>query len=448
MTDRYVNPAVGASGTGDSWAQAYKTLAEAVTAAAADETIYFANGTADTIAVDTTYTLATGVSIISTSDTTNSPPTTYATGATVTGGSTSGVEVKITGIGTVYGVAFIASNTGSATGVTLCQTDNAALTLFDCTFSVPNASTTSLIAFGSTSGRINSSVRTNNCTFLFGRTASNIAVNTDWVSDGDSFAVSGSAPTILLTNSGYVYTSNYTFINGANLSTISGTIFAGHCDTPGRVVISNSLLHASVTPLGSTTNAASNEITLLDCSYMDSTTLTGKLFYHENHLGSTTISTSIYNNTSGAIIDASTKVSWVIDGKAASSFSVPYISPWISVYNATLTSHTPRFEVLRDGSTTAYTDRQVWAEWEYRATANSPKFSLDVSDKCGPLTTAANQATSSLTTSDWTGDTTAWFGKLEPSAAITAAEVGYMRGRICVAGDITVYVDPKIHGLT
>ena len=76
MTDRYVNPAVGSSGDGTSWANAYKTLKEGTDAAAAGEPIYFANGTADVITTSTVYTLAAGVRIISTSDTTNSPPTT------------------------------------------------------------------------------------------------------------------------------------------------------------------------------------------------------------------------------------------------------------------------------------------------------------------------------------------------------------------------------------
>ena len=54
MTDRYVNPAVGSSGTGDSWAQAYKTLKEATDAAAAGEKIYFATGTSAPPTSDTT----------------------------------------------------------------------------------------------------------------------------------------------------------------------------------------------------------------------------------------------------------------------------------------------------------------------------------------------------------------------------------------------------------
>jgi hypothetical protein len=71
VTDRYVNPAVSASGTGGSWAQAYKTVKEATDAAAAGETIYFATGTADSLSADTTYTCAANVRVISTSDTTN-----------------------------------------------------------------------------------------------------------------------------------------------------------------------------------------------------------------------------------------------------------------------------------------------------------------------------------------------------------------------------------------
>lgn len=447
MTDRYVNPAVGSSGAGTSWATAYKTLAEATAAAAAGEKIYFANGTADVLTVDTTYTLAAGVTIISTSDTTNNPPTTYATGASVSS-TTTGVGIIINGIGAVFGVSFASSTSGSSSSIDLANADNSILEFTDCTFSVPASATTQTINLGNSGSRGNTFVSTRNCNFIFARTQDYMLVNARWHSDGDTFCGSGSIPTTLF--QGFAFNNTEVSIRGADLTNVNSTLMIGHSDTPGVVTISNSKLHASVTPLGATTNAASNEITLLDCSYMNGSTLTGKLFYHENHLGSTTISAAIYNNTSGDTIDGTTKVSWVVDGKAASTYATPYQSPWIALFNDTTTSQTPRIECMRDNASgAAYTDAQAWAEFEYRATADSPRFTLNDSDKCGPLATAANQASSSLGASDWAGETgTPWFGKLEPSGAITAAEVGYLCARVCLVGDITLYVDPKIHGIS
>ena len=42
---------------------------------------------------------------------------------------------------------------------------------------------------------------------------------------------------------------------------------------------------------------------------------------------------------------------------------------------------------------------------------------------------------------------TAWAGKLVLPSAITPQELGTLRARVCVAGGLTVYVDPKIRGV-
>ena len=46
----------------------------------------------------------------------------------------------------------------------------------------------------------------------------------------------------------------------------------------------------------------------------------------------------------------------------------------------------------------------------------------------------------------WTGENaTAWSGKIDSGSAVTPAEVGALRGRICVAAtSATVYIDPQI----
>jgi len=442
MTDRYVNPAVGSSGAGTSWATAYKTLAEATAAAAAGETIYFANGTANTYTTNPTYTLAAGVKVISTSDTTNNPPTTYATGAKVTS-VTFGVEYTIAGTGAFYGVIFESANDGTTTP-SIGTTNGAALYFEDCTFATKGSS--GQLWLGTDITSVKSEIRTKNCTFTASNTAHSIKVcSVRWESCGDTFFATGTIPTLIFDATSQRCSANVK-ISGANLSACNTTLVSSGSAQPGCFEFSSCLLHASATYINALALGGC-EIFMFDCSYDAAGTLTGPLLYHEDYFGSTTISTAIYANA-GATYDGTLHCSWVVDGKTTSSMSQPYYSPWIDVYNGEIaTSITPNLECVRSGSSTAYTDGEIWAEFAYRNTANSPRLEI-AQDRRLPLTAAANQETGALGASDWTGENaTSWFGKLSAPAAFTPDEVGYMRARICVAGDLTVYVDPKIRGL-
>jgi hypothetical protein len=439
MPDRYVNPAVGSSGAGTDWASAYKTLLEATAVAVAGEKIYMANGTADTYATGTTFTVAVGVEIISTSDTTNSPPTTYAAGAAVLT-SSGGSDAIFVGGGLVYGLVISAGPTSTNANIVLCNADNDSLIFQDCTFNC-RSSSTSAIQFGNGSAQTNSSTITRNCTFTFTAAGSTIALQGKWVSEDDVFAPTGTVPTTLIGNN-YRSATDLRMLS-PDLSSINTTILAGNMVSAQVVHLVSPKLHASVTLLGTTVSAGSSEIYVYG-GHHENSGLQGTMFYHENYLGSTTVSASIYCND-GPTYDGTNRVSWVVDGKAESSFAEPYVSPWLSWYNSdTSTSITPYFEVVRDGSASAYTNAEVWGEWVARVTANSPLMTM-YSDKKAPLATAANQTNSSKSGTDWTGEGgTAWFGKLESPSSFTPAEVGALMARVCVAGNFTVHVDPKV----
>ena len=103
----------------------------------------------------------------------------------------------------------------------------------------------------------------------------------------------------------------------------------------------------------------------------------------------------------------------------------------------------PYLEILRDGSTTAYTDAEVWADFSVQ---NNTGFTLSsiVNDRAAPLAAGTAQD-NGVGLSGWTGESgTAWSGKLV-SPSVTPAEVGDLRARVCVgAPSLTVYVDPRI----
>jgi hypothetical protein len=432
----YVDPSVGSSGAGTSWGTAYKTLKEATDVASTGEIVYMSNATADSISSTTTYTLNEGVMLISCAGATS----TYAVGATVTA-SASGVTININGRGAMFGFKFSAGPLTSR--IFLVNTDDDYIVAEDCTFDLQSSST-QFVALGFTTGARSNAIKTKNCKFTFGSTGQSINVCAKWQSVGDTFAGTGSVPTVLFGEIKYNQTD--ILIEGADFSNINTTLIVGNATCPAVFRLAGCKFNASVTLLGTTVTYASSEVYVYDSSWENSG-LQGMLFYHQNHLGSTQISASIYAND-GAKYDGTNYCSWVVDGTTGATFGRHYATPWIDVYNADVsTAITPYFECVRSGSATAYTDEQVWANFEYKGTANLGKLAF-VTDRRGVNSSPADQDTSSLGSSDWTGESgTSWFGKLAATSSFTPAEAGYIRGRIEVSGDYTVYVDPQIRGL-
>ena len=226
-------------------------------------------------------------------------------------------------------------------------------------------------------------------------------------------------------------------VNNVDLSA-AGTnpIFSGNIG--GQSVLRNCKLAASYVAASSITwEDTEASLTLYNCSGGDN----HYGFEHYNYSGQTVVDTGIYVSDGAEYNAAGSKYSWKVVTTADASFYAPYVSPWIHKYNETVTAITPYLEILRDGSTVAYQDDEVWAEFSYQGTTGFTLGSF-VNDRMALLGTPANQAAGAAT---WTGGTTPWSGKLAPGAAITPAEIGNLSARICVgAPSITVYVDPQI----
>jgi hypothetical protein len=427
----------------DTWAKAATALLTATAAAAAGDTIY-AHQESEALVADTTYTLAAGVSIICSNDTTNAPPQTLGT-RTQDGSGTNGVDVSFSG-GPFFarGLSVKAGQSSSAANVNLALADGTVARYEACSFEIGGSSGNSRITFGGASNALTTKVETFGCTFTFNGSSSgqSIDIRGPWFSEDDTFAFPATMPSVLFAN--FVTVSGYRLrMVGADLSGFTGTLVGAAGQGLFLAEFYACDLHASVVPLGATTSEAQSEVWLFDCHSGD----VHYNFAHYDHVGSTTISSSIYLNN-GATADGSTHYSWVVAGNANTTFVAPYRSPLIHAFNTDVsTSITPRFEILRDGSSTAFTDEQVWGEWLYKNASGSVLLGL-TSDRRGLLASAANQANSSLTAADWTGDgsPSPWAGKLEP-AAFTPAEAGYISGRVVVSGNITVYVNPEILGI-
>jgi hypothetical protein len=411
----------------------------------AGDITYMKNET-HTITVDTTYTLAgTAASpafLISTSDTTNNPPLSIATGALVNS-TTNGVDCNILGRCYIYGLEIsLGGTTAAALSINAGATDDSVIKLDTCKLTLVSTNSASKINLGNTaSSAINCTIITKDCTFTTGNNAGHgITVNANWKDTNSTFAITTTVPTNLFSS---VFTGANVCLHGTDLSVITTTLLPGASNTYGNFVLSQCKLGSGVAILPAQTGPGHNEVWLFDCAFGD----THYEFGHYNYWGNTTISTAIYmSGADGASYNAAdAKHSWKVTG-VNGTYATPYVSPWIDVYNEGVGAVTPRLEILRDGSTTAYNDNQVWGEFSAKVTSGSTKATI-VTDMKGLVASAAAQSNSALGASDWAGETTPWYGKLEPTSTITPAEIGHIRARVCVAGGITVYLNPKILGL-
>lgn len=437
MPNRYVKSTGSNTAPYDTWATAATDPATAINAAAAGETVYvFAESY--TIAANTTWTLAgsltSPVSVICVSDTAE-PPTTLGSAKYTQNANN---DLAINGIGYVYGFSLESTQTTvSPVTLTLAATDGDDVILENGGLLLPsgNTASTSGIIIGAAS-ESNSQARLINPTVTLGNAiAQSILAFQPCVIDGGTVS-SVASLTSLLKISGR---SGSFRLDGVDLSGVSGTIVNPASQPVGGYFELRNFKHnASATLVGAYTDVAQPDVWLSNYS-------SGDVHYNYAHYssrGSTIMETGIYAND-GQTYDGTNPITWKITTSGYASTFMPYVSPWIEKYHAGTSAITPYFEILRDGSTTPYTNKQVWAEFSFQGTSGSTKASF-ANDE-GAILSAASDQNAGVGVAGWTGDTGAWSGKIDSGAAITPAEIGTLRGRVYVgAPSITVYVDPKI----
>lgn len=422
----------------ETWAKAATSLQTAITAASTGDTVviqYDAVPTGDAeVSADTTYVFdAHGVIVISASnDGTNAYTPTAMGTANWIGNSTTNYTIQFGGAFRyeTHGLTIRVSGT-TADNIGLAQSDNSQQTATNCLFWLANTSTTSRILLG---GANNSAVHAKNCKFRFSHASQGFSYRTALI-EGGSVDSAGTAPSTLFVESSANMGS--VACEGFDVSFVgSGTLVGNNSAEPCQFTFTRCKLGSGMTVLATQTGTARNGnfAYLFDCHSGDTH---GVLGYYDG-LGSMLSDTGIYF-TAGAAAQ-----SWKIVTTANASQAVPFVSPWVSRYHTGTSAITPRLEILRDGSATAYTNAEVWGEFSAKTTSGTVNASFS-GDRVVIGATPADQATGAGLGS-WTGENaTAWSGKVDSGSSITPAEAGHIRGRVMVgAASATVYVNPQI----
>jgi hypothetical protein len=435
MTDYYCKSTGSNTSPYDTWAKACTDINSAIALAVADDRIFMHNGTTVTYATSTTLTPVPRCLLISTADTSNAPPTTYDVGAIIT--SSTNQQITVNG-GHWYGFLFKSGSGASSAPMNVCTVDNAWVFFEDCQMSWTGTGAGGGFVINSATSALNSEFTSRNCTWTWSNTGQGFTAHGVWHDIGSNMDAGATHPLTLFKATSPV---SYIEFNGSDLSGNANTYFAAGSAYYIAVLI-NCKLSGPATIQATLSNHSEGEVFLYDCDSGDGNYQCS----HYNFRGSTVVLTSKYVTADGASYDGTNRYSYTIQGSANASFATPYYAPWIEIYNASLTAQTPYFEIARDGSTTPYTDGQVWAQFLAKDTSGFPR-TTHYSDRRGVVATAQDQATGTGT-GNWTGlSGTAWSGKCDSGAAITFAELGSLRGRLVVAANISVQLDPKIRGI-
>lgn len=452
MATYFVDPSGSNTAPYDTWLKAAQTLQTALTAASSGVDVVVVKYNVNHVfGADTALTTANHVNIIAASaDDTSTAWTPQIMGTTnYIGNDTTNYHLRID-CGSddkvyIYGCTFrtagstadnIRLNGANAGGTLICE---------QCYFWHGNTATTSYIEVGG-----GNSQYFYGCTFRLSHASQYLYISTVSEFHDCTISSSGTAPTVLCLggNSG-TGIAGLVLFSGCDLSHVSGTL-VGNTTSATVFTFERCKLHASVTILAAQTGnptLASGSAYALDCNSGD----THLFFGYYNALGSVINDTGIYFTSTDAEYvnssNAEAPVSWKIVTTANATSWSPFAPPWIDLYHTGTSEITPYFEILRDGSTTAYQNDEIWAEFTAKITSGSTKASAIYRDRKDIDTgTAAADQTAGAGTGSWTGEAgSAWSGKIDSGSAITPAEKGYIRGRICVGEpSITVYVDPQI----
>jgi len=442
MANVWINSAGSDTSPYDTRAKGATSPLTATAFASAGDDIWMVVGTTYNITVDTTYDLSAGtdanpIKWHACTDTGTTTPDALATTGHIKG-TTSTTDIIFKGNFKCYGIHFEVN--GNFDDIKFCADDQDVEVFEQCEFTLKSAGSGGTFVTGTSSVGINTYLNTKNCTFNFDNHASQrFYIYGRYASEGDTFALlGGSAPSVVFPAASHGPAS----FHGSDFSALATTIVTGASVTPMMFTFNNCTMHASATWVDTISSKAQAEVYISDSSVGD----VHYEFAHYDYFGNTTVSATIYANDTGAAkYDGTNGYSLKVTGTNA-TISHPYVSPWVKIYHDGTSAITPTFEVVRDGSATAYQDDEVWGEWAVKDNTGLSSVTY-YDDRAYVLDTPANQATGDLGASDWTGEGgTAWFGKLV-CPSVTPAEIGHISGRVCVSGAYTVYVDPTIRGV-
>lgn len=362
------------------------------------------------------------------SNTTTLSSPTLATSATISGTGSS--IIATAGYWYMNGVSLIAGTSSGLGDIQLCYASGSSQFFENYTFNLNNTNTSSFFGWniGNNEPTYFSFV---NCTHIFGSTSQSIMMgNGRALIVNGTIAQSGSVPSSLIkmNTTGGIIT-----IKDTDLSAITGSIVNTN-GLASDIYLQNCKLASGVSIVtGGLSGLGYATIHMANC---DNGT-TNYRYYYQNANGTVIQETTIIR--SGGASNGTTGISWNITTSANASFTQPFVSEDIEIWNsATGSPITVTFYIT---SNTALSNNQFWAEVEYLGTSGNPLGAF-INGRMTPL---ANPTGLTSDTSTWGGSTTY---KYKCTLTLIPGMAGPVKARFYTAvASATIYVDPEIYGV-
>jgi hypothetical protein len=442
MANVYVYSGAAGAADGSTWADAYTTLAAALTAKAAGDDFWVADDHAETQASAMTMTspgtLAAPCRILCARRSGGSVPPVAAdlrTTATIT--TTGNNAMIIGGAAYIYGIIFSTGTTAVSATCSIGGATQNDLTFDNCAVRL-GGTTTPHLFIGSTSNSIGCNIVWNNTTWQVAAAASTISaangVNFTWKNTGATAAVTGATMPNILFGVGSSQNSGKVVCDGLDLNALSGKTLVAAMTKGGDYFFKDCKLPASITIAAAQTASASNIHVIRSANGATAYTL-------EKHTyqGAQTTETTI-TRTGGASINGAA-VAMKIVTTANAKYQAPFVSTPLVVANSTTgTNRTVTVYGIWGGGAVPNND-DIWIEVAYLGTAGSPVASFASTGKATVL--SANAATTA-DSSTWGGSTTDF-----KMVATLSSPQPALAGEIYVtvkagAASSTFYIDPKV----
>lgn len=445
MANVYVYSGAAGAGTGADWANAYTTLAAALTAKAAGDDFWVADdhaeSTAGAVTLTSPGTAASPCRILCVLRSGGSVPPVAADLRTTATVSTTGANaITFVGHAYYYGITFTAGSAASNASINLSN-GSAVYTVFDsCRLKLGNTSANARIATGgaAASGGAQEGAELVNTVCEFGSTSQGITVNGPFTWGNTASAIAGSVPTTLFITA-TVRREGHILVQGVDLSAAGAgkTLVDVSGAARHEIRFENCKLGSSVTiTTGTHPGPGGPRVWLINCDSAD----TNYRYQYTDYRGTITQESTIVR--SGGASDGTTAISRKMVSGANSKIYSPLFFD-ILFWNESLSALSLACEVVSDGVT--FTDAELWMEVEYLGNGSFPLSSIGSDRASTILTTPANQSSSSVT---WTTTGLSSPTKQKLEVSVTAADKGWIRCRIYLAkASSTVYVCPLITGL-
>jgi hypothetical protein len=433
----YVWSGATGTGTGANWANAYTTLAAAMTTKAAGDTYYLAHdhseSTAATLTLASLGTVAVPTKVICVNRAGSVPPVSADRRATAQIATTVNNQITMGQYTHYDGIIFVAGNSTGVASINLVNTNGQWIRFDNCSFRVGSTGA-GLIQVGAGGSILGSYTEFNNTTVSFSGTSQTITIAgaLRW-RNTPSALIGAQVPAVLFTpisgRGGYVECIGVDLSAAGAGKTIAGALQAAQASSFRFV---DCKLNASVTKSAVPLSHGSPEI---DFIRSGSSGINYAVFRHRMS-GTLDEETTIVRT--GGASDGTTPIAWKIATTANCTYSLPFECPPIAIWNDTTGSPvTATVEGIWGGGAVPLDD-EIFLDLEYLGDASSPQASFVNDGKIDLLATAAGQTSSSAT---WGGSTT----KFKLNVTFTPQQKGWVYARVkCAKASSTFYIDPLV----